>query len=110
MLGSDDFPVEAKRQAGADLTAGARERALRDGVGNPLPLQQAAKATTSSTPVLAGGSSLTSAWTTPWELLDAASLMRGPAPSRARRGLGQRGTRRRARAMVDTRASRRQAA
>ena len=38
LLGSDDFPPEAKQQAAADLTAAARERALRITIDEPLPL------------------------------------------------------------------------
>jgi NADPH2:quinone reductase len=36
LLGSDDFPREAKQQAAADLTAAARERALRIPIDEPL--------------------------------------------------------------------------
>jgi NADPH2:quinone reductase len=44
LLGSDDFPVESKRQAAADLTAAAQEGALSIAVGDPLPLERAAEA------------------------------------------------------------------
>jgi NADPH2:quinone reductase len=44
LLGSDDFPDLAKRQAAADLTAAAREGALSVPVGEPLPLERAAEA------------------------------------------------------------------
>lgn len=44
LLGSDDFPAEAKRQAAADLTAAAREGALSVAAGTPLSLEEAARA------------------------------------------------------------------
>jgi NADPH:quinone reductase len=44
LLGSDDFPAEAKQQAAADLTAAAREGALTIPVAPPLPLDRAAEA------------------------------------------------------------------
>ena len=44
LLGSDDFPAEAKRQAASDLTSAAREGALSVAVGTPLPLDRAAQA------------------------------------------------------------------
>ncbi len=44
LLGSDDFPAEAKQQAAADLTAAARDGALAIPVDAPLPLEQAAQA------------------------------------------------------------------
>jgi NADPH:quinone reductase len=44
LLGSDDFPAAAKRQAAADLTAAAREGALVIPVAPPLPLDRAADA------------------------------------------------------------------
>ena len=44
LLGSDDFPAAAKRQAAADLTAAARDGALSIPVDAPLPLEQAAQA------------------------------------------------------------------
>src|SRR4051794_10021210 len=44
LFGSDDFPLAAKRQAVAELTAAAREGALRIPVGNPLPLDRIAEA------------------------------------------------------------------
>src|SRR5256714_2426175 len=44
LLGSDDFPQVAKRQAAADLTTAAREGALRVATGDPLPLNHIAEA------------------------------------------------------------------
>jgi NADPH:quinone reductase len=44
LLGSDDFSREAKQQAAADLTAAARERALRIPIDERLPLQRVAEA------------------------------------------------------------------
>jgi NADPH2:quinone reductase len=44
LLGSDDFPQAAKRQAAADLTTAAREGALRVATGDPWPLNQIAEA------------------------------------------------------------------
>lgn len=44
LLGSDDFPREAKQQAAADLTAAAHERALRIPIDEPLPLRRIAEA------------------------------------------------------------------
>src|SRR3954447_5026690 len=44
LLGSDDFPVAAKRQAAADLTAAAQEHALRIATDTPLPLDRIAEA------------------------------------------------------------------
>jgi hypothetical protein len=44
LLGSDDFPPEAKQQAAADLTAAARDEAVSIPIGTPLPLEQAAEA------------------------------------------------------------------
>jgi NADPH2:quinone reductase len=44
LLGSDDFPANAKLQAAVDLTTAARDGALAIAVGTPLPLQQAAQA------------------------------------------------------------------
>jgi len=44
LLGSDDFPVDAKRQATADLTAAATAGALRVAIGSPLPLERTAEA------------------------------------------------------------------
>jgi NADPH2:quinone reductase len=44
LLGSDDFPHAAKRQAAADLTTAAREGALSIPIGDPLPLDQIAEA------------------------------------------------------------------
>jgi len=44
LLGSDDFPVAAKRQAATDLTKSAGEGALRIPIGDPLPLDRIAEA------------------------------------------------------------------
>ena len=44
LLGSDDFPLAARQQAAADLTAAAQERALRIPVAAPLPLDRIAEA------------------------------------------------------------------
>lgn len=44
LLGSDDFPAEAKMQATADLTRAAAERALTVDVATALPLAQVAEA------------------------------------------------------------------
>jgi NADPH2:quinone reductase len=44
LLGSDDFPVEAKRRAAADLTIAAEDGALSIAIGAPLPLERAAEA------------------------------------------------------------------
>ena len=44
LLGSDDFPAAAKHQAAADLTTAARHAALSIPIGDPLPLEQIAKA------------------------------------------------------------------
>jgi NADPH2:quinone reductase len=44
LLGSDDFPPAAKRQAAVDLTTAARERALSIPSGDPLPLDRIAEA------------------------------------------------------------------
>jgi NADPH:quinone reductase len=44
LLGSDDFPAPAKRQAAADLTAAASDGALSIAIGTPLPLERAAEA------------------------------------------------------------------
>jgi len=44
LLGSDDFPAEAKRQAGKDLSAAAREGALRIPVAPAHPLAEIAAA------------------------------------------------------------------
>jgi NADPH2:quinone reductase len=43
LLGSDDFPTEAKRRAAADLTAAARDGALSMAIGTPLPLERIAE-------------------------------------------------------------------
>jgi NADPH2:quinone reductase len=44
LLGSDDFPPEAKLQAAADLTAAAREGTLRITIEAPVPLERIAEA------------------------------------------------------------------
>src|SRR3954454_4180376 len=44
LLGSDDFPAAAKHQAAADLTAAARDGALRIPIDDPLPLDRIAEA------------------------------------------------------------------
>src|SRR3954451_18136566 len=44
LLGSDDFPVAAKQHAAADLTAAAREQAVRIPIADPLPLDRIADA------------------------------------------------------------------
>jgi NADPH:quinone reductase len=44
LLGSDDFPAEAKQQAAADLTAAAASGDLVIAMADPLPLDQAALA------------------------------------------------------------------
>jgi len=44
LLGSDDFPAEAKRQAAADLTTAAHEGALSIAIADPLPLERIAEA------------------------------------------------------------------
>src|SRR5256885_9067292 len=44
LLGSDDFPEAAKRQAAADLTTAAREGALSIPIAEPLPLDPIAEA------------------------------------------------------------------
>ena len=44
LLGSDDFPAEAKEWAAADLTSAARDGALSISIGEPLPLDQIADA------------------------------------------------------------------
>src|SRR5436190_10341507 len=44
LLGSDDFPEAAKRQAAADLSTAAREGALSIPIGDPLPLRHIAQA------------------------------------------------------------------
>ena len=43
LLGSDDFPTEAKRRAAADLTDAARDGALSMAIGTPLPLERTAE-------------------------------------------------------------------
>ncbi|MFY1668600.1 NADPH:quinone reductase [Plantactinospora sp. WMMB334] len=44
LLGSDDFPAEAKQQAAADLTAAAHDGALSIPIRAPLPLERTAEA------------------------------------------------------------------
>jgi NADPH2:quinone reductase len=44
LLGSDDFPVEAKRQAAADLTAAAHEGALDISIDDQYPLERVGEA------------------------------------------------------------------
>jgi NADPH2:quinone reductase len=44
LLGSDDFPADAKQQAAADLTTAARDGALSIPIGPALTLEQAAQA------------------------------------------------------------------
>jgi NADPH2:quinone reductase len=44
LLGSDDFPVQAKQQAAADLTTAAREGALSVPIDEPIPLTEVARA------------------------------------------------------------------
>jgi NADPH2:quinone reductase len=44
LLGSDDFPAEAKHRAATDLTTAAREGALTVPIGDPLPLERIAAA------------------------------------------------------------------
>jgi NADPH2:quinone reductase len=44
LLGSDDFPLGAKRQAAADLTEAARDGALSVAADEPVPLHLIAEA------------------------------------------------------------------
>ncbi|WP_109528036.1 NADPH:quinone reductase [Nocardia aurea] len=44
LLGSDDFPVQAKQQAARDLTAAAADGALKVHIGHRYPLQEIAQA------------------------------------------------------------------
>lgn len=44
LLGSDDFPPDAKHQAAADLTAAAHDGALHIPIDDPLPLDRIAEA------------------------------------------------------------------
>jgi NADPH2:quinone reductase len=44
LLGSDDFPVAAKREAASALTTAARDGALSIAIGDPLPLDRIAEA------------------------------------------------------------------
>ena len=38
LLGSDDFPADAKQQAASDLTTAAHDGALSIPIGDPIPL------------------------------------------------------------------------
>ncbi len=44
LLGSDDFPADAKQRAAEDLTAAARDGALSIAVDATLPLEETAEA------------------------------------------------------------------
>jgi NADPH2:quinone reductase len=44
LLGSDDFPADAKQQAASDLTNAAAEGPLAIPIGAPVPLEHAADA------------------------------------------------------------------
>jgi NADPH2:quinone reductase len=44
LIGSDDFPAEARQQAATDLTTAARDGALSVRISAPLPLERAAEA------------------------------------------------------------------
>jgi NADPH2:quinone reductase len=44
LLGSDDFPLDARRQAATDLTTAPRDGALSVPIGEPFPLEAAAAA------------------------------------------------------------------
>ena len=44
LLGSDDFPVAARVQAAADLTAASQAGALSIAIGRPVPLERTAQA------------------------------------------------------------------
>ena len=44
LLGSDDFPVAAKREAASALTTAVRDGALSIPIGEPLPLDRMAEA------------------------------------------------------------------
>lgn len=44
LVGSDDFPAEARQRAAADLTTAAGEGSLTIRIGDPLPLERAAQA------------------------------------------------------------------
>lgn len=44
LLGSDDFPASAKREAAQQLTTAVREGALSIPFGDPLPLSRVAEA------------------------------------------------------------------
>ena len=57
LLGSDDFPTDAKTQAAEDLTAAAAAGAFDIPIADPFPLEQIAAAQAESTPVPANASS-----------------------------------------------------
>ena len=65
LLGSDDFPPEAKQQAATDLTTAAGAGALTVPIGDPLPLERSAEPTTASTPAPGTGSCCRSPATRP---------------------------------------------
>lgn len=44
LLGSDDFPLDAKREAAHDLTTAACDQALSIPISDPLPLDRMAEA------------------------------------------------------------------
>ena len=44
LLGSDDFPADAKEHAADDLTTAARDRAVEIATADPLPLDRVADA------------------------------------------------------------------
>jgi hypothetical protein len=44
LLGSDDFPLDAKREAAHDLTTAACDQALSIAISDPLPLDRMAEA------------------------------------------------------------------
>jgi hypothetical protein len=44
LLGSDDFPLDAKREAADDLTTAACDQALSIAISDPLPLDRIAEA------------------------------------------------------------------
>ncbi|RPE38679.1 hypothetical protein EDD90_1599 [Streptomyces sp. Ag109_O5-1] len=56
LLGSDDFPAEAKRQAARDLTAAAAVGALTVDVGARFPLTTSPRPTTAWTLVAVAAS------------------------------------------------------
>src|SRR6185503_21145816 len=57
LLGSDDFPADAKREAASALTTAARDGALSVPIGEPLPLDRSPRRTTASTPARASACS-----------------------------------------------------